>query len=127
MDKTDICPEGDDMFDEAFPILSTPDLERALGFYRDLLDGTVAYRFPPDGEPVYVSLDIGRSQLGLGANPDTPPGALPQRFAMWVYADDCDAAVSGCAPPGSRSSRSRRISPGVSGSPPSPTRTATRC
>jgi lactoylglutathione lyase len=93
MDEPDLSPEGDDVFDEAFPILSTPDLERALGFYRDLLDGTVTYRFPPDGEPVYVSLDIGSSQLGLGANPETAPGALPQRFSLWVYSDDCDAAV----------------------------------
>ena len=93
MDKADFSPEGDDVFEEAFPILSTPDLERALGFYRDLLDGTVTYRFPPDGEPWYVSLDIGSCQLGLGANPDTTPGALPQRFVLWVYAKDCDAAV----------------------------------
>jgi len=93
MDKSDFPSEGDDVFDEASPILSTPDLARALGFYRDLLDGAITYRFPAEGEPQYVSLSIGSSQLGLGANPDTPPGALPQRFSVWVYANDCDAAV----------------------------------
>jgi lactoylglutathione lyase len=29
------------MFNEVFPILATPDLARSLGFYRDLLGGTV--------------------------------------------------------------------------------------
>jgi len=81
------------MFDEAFPILSTPDLERALGFYRDLLGGTVTYRFPPTGEPVFVSLDIGSSHLGLGADPEAASGPIPQRFSMWVYATDCDSAI----------------------------------
>jgi lactoylglutathione lyase len=81
------------MFDEAFPILSTPDLGRALEFYRDLLDGTVSYRFPPTGEPVFVSLDIGRSSLGLGHNPETVPGGDGHRFALWVYAASCDQAV----------------------------------
>ncbi|HET6212796.1 MAG TPA: hypothetical protein VFE14_07995 [Micromonosporaceae bacterium] len=34
------------MFDELFPILSTPDVARSLGFYRDRLGGDVTYRFP---------------------------------------------------------------------------------
>jgi uncharacterized glyoxalase superfamily protein PhnB len=82
------------MFTSAFPILVTRDLERALGFYRGLLDGTVAYRFPPEGEgdPVYVGLDIGSAHMGLGHDPKAPiePGG---RITLWVYAADCDAAV----------------------------------
>ena len=39
------------MFSDVFPILVTPDMSRALGFYCDLLDGEVEYRFPPEGEP----------------------------------------------------------------------------
>lgn len=80
------------MFDEVFPILSTPDLPRALGFYRDLLGGTVTYRFPPEGEPGYVALDLGRSHLGIGAQ-DQPGELVNNRIALWVYAKDCDAAV----------------------------------
>jgi lactoylglutathione lyase len=34
------------VFDELFPTVSTPNLARALGFYRDLLGGDVNYRFP---------------------------------------------------------------------------------
>jgi lactoylglutathione lyase len=44
------------MFQELFPILTTGDLPRALGFYRDLLGFQVTYQFPPEGEPGYVAL-----------------------------------------------------------------------
>jgi lactoylglutathione lyase len=77
---------------ELFPILSTPNLERSLAFYRDLLGGKVAYEFPgPDGRPVYVGLDIGRSHIGIGG----PSQATdPQRaISLWAYTDDCDVLV----------------------------------
>jgi lactoylglutathione lyase len=80
------------MFQEMFPILSTPDLSRALRFYRDLLGATVSYRFPPTGEPAYVGLELGRSHLGIGADAAAP--ATAQRFSLWIYADDCDTAVN---------------------------------
>jgi catechol 2,3-dioxygenase-like lactoylglutathione lyase family enzyme len=83
------------MFQEVFPILSTGDLPRALGFYRDLLGFEVTYQFPPEGEPGYVALDLGRSHLGIGAG--TGSGWRP----------------------------SRPTSPGASAWPRSPTRTAT--
>ncbi|MEV0900248.1 VOC family protein [Actinoplanes sp. NPDC049802] len=80
------------MFDEVFPILSTPDLPRALRFYRDLLGGEVTYRFPAEGDPGYVGIQLGRSHLGIGQQDE--PGALTNdRVTLWVYADDCDAAV----------------------------------
>jgi lactoylglutathione lyase len=84
------------MFQEMFPILSTGDMARALGFYRDLLGFQVTYQFPPDGEPGYVALDLGQSHLGIGADPAAAgdaPGAGGRRFTLWVYAEDCDAAV----------------------------------
>jgi lactoylglutathione lyase len=79
------------MFSEAFPILSTADLPRALAFYRDGLGGEVTYQFPADGEPVYVSMRIGKSALGLGAEEHAAEASA--RHALWVYADDCDRAV----------------------------------
>jgi lactoylglutathione lyase len=84
------------MFQELFPILTTADLPRALGFYRDLLGFEVTYQFPPDGEPVYVALDLGRSHLGIGVDQAAAgdrPAPDGHRFTLWVYADDCDAAV----------------------------------
>jgi lactoylglutathione lyase len=80
------------MFEELFPILSTPDLVRSLGFYRDLLGGEVTYRFPPEGEPAYVAVQIGRSELGIGKQ-DDPDVLVNDRITLWVYAKDCDAAL----------------------------------
>src|SRR5262245_6303010 len=81
------------MFDELFPILATPDIERAVHFYRDLLGGTVTYRFPSDGEPEYVVVTIGSSAVGLGRQ-DQPGPTVNDRITLWVYARDCDAAIA---------------------------------
>jgi lactoylglutathione lyase len=81
------------MFRDLFPILSTPGLPRAMRFYRDLLGAKVTYEFPgPDGEPGYVALDLAGSHLGLGRVPgDQPP--TQRTITLWVYTDDCDAAI----------------------------------
>jgi lactoylglutathione lyase len=81
------------MFTDTFPIITTPDLERSLGFYRDLLDGEVEYQFPPEGQAVYVGLNVGTSHLGIAQDEEAVAGAGGQRFALWVYAESCDAAV----------------------------------
>ena len=81
------------MVNSLFPILATRDLPGALGFYRDLLGGTVTYEFPgPDGVPGYVGLDLGSSHLGIGRDPSVAD-APSARFSLWAYVDDCDAAV----------------------------------
>ena len=83
------------MISELFPILSTPDLERALGFYRDLLGGSVSYSFPgEDGAPAYVGVDLGSSHLGIGFEAGVVDAARPRPVSLWVYADDCDAVVA---------------------------------
>jgi lactoylglutathione lyase len=81
------------MYDELFPIVLTSDLPRLLGFYRDLLGATVTYQFPPEGEPQYVSVRLGRSSLGLSWQ-DGLDATRNDRITLWVYATDCDAAVS---------------------------------
>ena len=78
---------------ELFPIITTTDVERSLGFYRDLLDGVVTYQFPPDGDPDFVSLDLGPSHLGIGRDPAAAEATGPQRFSLWVYVDSCDETV----------------------------------
>jgi lactoylglutathione lyase len=81
------------MFTTLFPIIATSKLQAALAFYRDLLGATVTYEFPgPDGEPGYVGLELGTAQLGIGRDPDATASPSP-RFSLWVYAEDCDAAV----------------------------------
>ena len=82
------------MFTTIFPILTTRDLGAALGFYRDLLGAKVSYEFAgPDGEPGYVALELGTAHLGIGRDPAAVTGAS-LHLSLWVYADDCDAAVA---------------------------------
>ncbi|WP_239144906.1 VOC family protein [Actinoplanes couchii] len=82
-----------------FPILTTPDLGRALGFYRDLLGGEVVFRFPAEGEgeaegdAAYVGVRLGGSHLGIGLQ-DEPGDLVNDRVTLWVYAEDCDAGIA---------------------------------
>lgn len=78
------------MFTEAFPILTVSDLPAALTFYTGLLGFQETYRFPDEGDPAFVTVKLGRSELGLGAGAAEPAPA----FSLCVYADDCDAAVA---------------------------------
>lgn len=80
------------MFDDVFPIITTPDLAKALTFYRDQLGGTVTYQFPEQGDPVYVGLELGPSHLGIGQDPTAQRGGEGQRLSLWVYVQDCDKA-----------------------------------
>jgi lactoylglutathione lyase len=81
------------MVTELFPIITTTDMGRSLAFWRELLGGRVDYEFPgPDGTPVYVSLVISTSSLGIGLASDgiaKTPGAI----TLWVYTEDCAALV----------------------------------
>jgi lactoylglutathione lyase len=77
----------------AFPIIVWDDLPALVAFYRDVLGGEVVYRFPEEGDPVYLSLRLGASSIGLGYEPDPPRG--PQRVSVWVYVADVDAVVAG--------------------------------
>jgi len=82
------------MFSQVFPILATRDLTASLAFYRDLLGASEEYRFPEEGDAVYVGLTLGTARLGIGWDPDAATKDVPQRTSIWAYADDCDAAVN---------------------------------
>ncbi len=73
-------------FTEAFPVITVSDLPSALRFYRDGMGFTEHYRFPDEGDPVFVTLRLGTSELGIGADATTG-------YELCVYADDCDEAV----------------------------------
>ncbi|MFD0773413.1 VOC family protein [Streptomonospora algeriensis] len=83
-----------------FPMLSCGDLERSLAFYRDLLGGVEAYRFPEQGAPEFMVLRIGESEIGLGPVAAQPLHGRPQRPAtghrmeLCVYVDDVDAVFA---------------------------------
>jgi lactoylglutathione lyase len=79
----------------AFPILTVSDMGRALRFYLELLGGRQTYRFPEEGEPAFVTLELGGCLLGLGQEADLPPQADGRpRIELCAYAADCDAAVA---------------------------------
>ena len=71
-------------------MITVSNLAANVSFYRDLLGFRQTYQFPPEGEPVFVTLTLGESQLGLGQGEVTGPVA---GYALCVYADDCDRAV----------------------------------
>lgn len=83
-----------------FPMLSVEDLQRSLGFYRDLLDGSENYRFPETGPPAFVVVRLGDSEIGLGQLGDGPPlhGQLQRpahghRIELCLYVEDVDATI----------------------------------
>jgi lactoylglutathione lyase len=88
-------------FREGHPIVYADDMERALGFYRDLLGYESTFQFDHEGAPVFVSLRLADgSQLSVALVGDEPafhgkptrPKA-GQRFEICIYCDDVDAAV----------------------------------
>ena len=90
------------IFRQPFPILYTEDLPGALGFYRDLLGFAEGFKFPAEGDPVFVQLELEGGSLAVAdiSGPDAAPThGLPARpvsghsFELCVYADDTDRAV----------------------------------
>ena len=77
------------MADRAFPIVSTTDLAATQRFY-ERLGFEQTYRFPPDGEPGFVSMERGASTIGIAA---AAGDVGEQPVSYWVYVDDVDRAV----------------------------------
>ncbi len=95
------------MITQLFPIVATPDLDRSLAFYRDLLGGTVTYEFPGGDElPVYVALSLGAppdaTSIGIGLERGVEDAPRPRAVSLWAYTDDCDAAVDRLRAAGTR-------------------------
>jgi lactoylglutathione lyase len=83
-----------------FPMLSVEHLDRALEFYRDLLGGSETYRFPETGPPVFVVVQLGDSEVGLGQLGASPPlhrqvqrPASGHRIELCLYVEDVDATT----------------------------------
>jgi lactoylglutathione lyase len=85
---------------EVFPIVNCRDLAVARTFYERALGGVEAYRFPPDGDPVYLTLRVGAGQvaLALGTAPamygEVPLPASGHAVDVCAYVPDLDAAVA---------------------------------
>jgi lactoylglutathione lyase len=80
-------------------MLSVEDLAKSLRFYRDILGGQKTYQFPAEGEPAFVMLRFGESDLGLGSMQGAPIHGRRQRPAsghrmeLCVYIAGVDAVV----------------------------------
>ena len=77
------------MSTRSFPIISVHDLPAARRFYEQLGFGET-YRFPPEGEPGFVTMERGGSSIGIGAGGT----ADEDRFGYWIYVDDVDATLA---------------------------------
>jgi catechol 2,3-dioxygenase-like lactoylglutathione lyase family enzyme len=84
-----------------FPMLSVEHLDRSLKFYGQLLGGQQSYQFPSEGEPVFVTLMFGQTEIGLGQIGDGPAlhgqplrPATGHRIELCVYVDDLDGKLS---------------------------------
>jgi predicted enzyme related to lactoylglutathione lyase len=77
-----------------FPILLTRDLPRLRDFYARACETEVGYEFAADGSAEYIALPLGSSEIGIARDPGLPEETGAQRFALWIYVDDCDAAFA---------------------------------
>jgi catechol 2,3-dioxygenase-like lactoylglutathione lyase family enzyme len=72
-------------------IVTVPSIAAACEFYVGLLGFHQTYAYPAEGEPDFVVVRLGASELGLGLDPLAAPADTVE---MCVYADDCDQAVT---------------------------------
>lgn len=82
-----------------FPMLSTTDLRASVAFYGGLLGGEETFRFPSDGEPSFLVLRLGDSDIGLSMLDEPLHGqalrpVTGHRLELCVYVDDVDATVA---------------------------------
>lgn len=85
-------------FRSPFPIITCSDVRAALRFYREHLGFQPTYRFPDEGEALFVALTLDGAALGLTSSDFEPlhgrsPGASSSGFELCVTTDDVDAAV----------------------------------
>ena len=87
------------------PMLSCADMAASRRFYETVLGGSAIYQFPPEGEPVFLTLSFGATELGLGVLADTGVHGRPlrpasgHRIELCINVADVDAAVAALAAP----------------------------
>jgi lactoylglutathione lyase len=87
------------------PMLSVADMAASRRFYEEILGGQLVYQFPPEGEPVFLTLKFGETEVGLGVLGDKGVHGRPlrpasgHRIELCINVDDVDAAVAVLAAP----------------------------
>jgi lactoylglutathione lyase len=88
-------------FTSPMPMLSCRDLAAAVAFYRDLVGFRETYRFPDEGEPAFVALELDGCRLGLGSTSNPPIHGRPYEprsgsvYELCIDTADVDRAVEG--------------------------------
>ena len=92
----------------AFPIIATDDVDRARGFYVDVLGFTEVYRWTePDGRVTYLTLEVGGSKVAFSdatwpaLHGRTRGADAGNRFELCLDVDDVDATVTAARGAGS--------------------------
>lgn len=86
-----------------FPIVHVRAIAPVQAFYESVFGATVGYRFPEDGDPVYLTLQIGAGQiaLGLGIEPtmygEVPLPATGHAVDVCLYVPDLDVVLGAAA------------------------------
>ena len=76
-------------FREAFPILLVDDVAKASAFYCSTLGFAEEYRNEDEHGLEFVFLALEPYGIGIGRRADDG-----RAFALWIYADDVDAAAA---------------------------------
>ena len=93
------------MYSTTMTNIVTPDIDRAVAFYRDLMGLPQAYRYPPDGPPAHVELAVGESRIALSSYPSAQRAGLPDPgpghpVELVFWCEDVDAEVARLAAAG---------------------------
>lgn len=81
------------------PMLSCADLAASRRFYETALGGQLVYQFPLEGEPGFLTLSFGDTEIGLGVLGDRGVHGRPlrpasgHRIELCINVDDVDASL----------------------------------
>jgi lactoylglutathione lyase len=82
------------------PMLSCADMAASRRFYETVLGGSFVYQFPPQCDPVFLTLAFGETELGLGKLSDTGVHgrklrpASGYRIELCINVEDVDATIA---------------------------------
>jgi lactoylglutathione lyase len=86
-------------------MLSVADMSASRRFYEAILGGRLVYQFPPEGEPGFLTLAFGETEIGLGilgekgihGRPLRP--ASGHRIELCINVEDVDATLAALGAP----------------------------
>jgi len=104
------------IFRSVMPNLYSADVDRAAGFYRDLLGAAQTFRTPAEGPAGHVELRLGGVTIALSSREAVRRQGLPARstvirWSSWWGATRPTTRPPPCGPPGHRSWSTRTATP----------------